>query len=394
MTTPRKRAKRPEGPRRPGLFPCFLTVDAVPTLVIGNAAILEAKIRLLLKFAPCVDLVTDLRPASRLGADRRVRVLEDVPCGGSHDHIAGRPLVILDTADPALNAALSAVARAAGVPINVPDNTTLSSAWLGSIVDRAPVLIAISTGGASPVLGQRLRARIESMLPAGFGRLATYLDRRRDDLQGLVPARRRAIQHRIVDGPAADHIISGDDAAADRQLASLILVNGGAKADSICGQMKIVDIGNGDVGLLSLRGVETIRNADLVVHETGTDAAIIDLARREADFATLPDDLPGAAVREPVGTIADMVVDALIKEQLVVLLLPHASPAMATRTGTGAARHAACSRLAARPLADPEPAGPESETPGPPAGLTPGPALSGRLASPHPLLPRCEIPSI
>ena len=349
MTTPRKRAERPEGPRRPGgprrpegpkrpgLFPCFLTVDAVPPLVIGNAAILEAKIRLLLKFAPCVDLVTDLRPVSRLGADRRVRVLEDVPCGGSHDHIAGRPLVILDTADPALNAALSAVARAAGVPINVPDNTTLSSAWLGSIVDRAPVLIAISTGGASPVLGQRLRARIESMLPAGFGRLATYLDRRRDDLQGLVPARRRAIQHRIVDGPAADHIISGDDAAADRQLASLILVNGGAKADSICGQMKIVDIGNGDVGLLSLRGVETIRNADLVVHETGTDAAIIDLARREADFATLPDDLPGAAVREPVGTIADMVVDALIKEQLVVLLLPHASPAMAMLVGRLAA---------------------------------------------------------
>ena len=154
MTTPRKRAERPEGPRRPGgprrpegpkrpgLFPCFLTVDAVPPLVIGNAVILEAKIRLLLKFAPCVDLVTDLRPVSRLGADRRVRVLEDVPCGGSHDHIAGRPLVILDTADPVLNAALSAVARAAGVPINVPDNTTLSSAWLGSIVDRAPVLIA------------------------------------------------------------------------------------------------------------------------------------------------------------------------------------------------------------------------------------------------------------
>lgn len=76
MTTPRKRAERPEGPRRPGLFPCFLTVDAVPPLVIGNAAILEAKIRLLLKFAPCVDLVTDLRPVSRLGADRRVRVLD------------------------------------------------------------------------------------------------------------------------------------------------------------------------------------------------------------------------------------------------------------------------------------------------------------------------------
>jgi uroporphyrin-III C-methyltransferase/precorrin-2 dehydrogenase/sirohydrochlorin ferrochelatase len=319
---------------RPGLFPCFLTVDSVPPLVIGNAAILEAKIRLLLKFAPIVDLVTDMRPVSRLGGDRAVRVLADVSCRQAHDHIAGRPLVILDTADPALNASLSAVARAAGVPVNVPDNTALSSAWLGSIVDRAPVLIAISTAGAAPVLGQRIRARIESMLPAGFGRIATYLSRRRDELQGLVPARRRAIQHRIIDGPAAAQIISGDESAADRQLAGLIAADraraaGQMKAGQMnAGQIKIVDIGSGDVGLLSLRGVEAIRNADLVVHQTGTDAAIIDLARREADFAALPDSLSGRAMRGPVKKVADMVVDALLGGQFVVLLLPPSSPLM------------------------------------------------------------------
>jgi uroporphyrin-III C-methyltransferase/precorrin-2 dehydrogenase/sirohydrochlorin ferrochelatase len=329
---------------RPGLFPCFLTVDSVPPLVIGNAAVLEAKIRLLLKFAPIVDLVTDMRPVSRLGGDRAVRVLADVSCRQAHDHIAGRPLVILDTADPALNASLSAVARAAGVPVNVPDNTALSSAWLGSIVDRAPVLIAISTAGAAPVLGQRVRARIESMLPAGFGRIATYLSRRRDELQGLVPARRRAIQHRIIDGPAAAQIISGDESAADRQLAGLIAADraraaGQMKAGQMnarqmkagqmnAGQIKIVDIGSGDVGLLSLRGVEAIRNADLVVHQTGTDAAIIDLARREADFAALPDGLSGRAMRGPVKKVADMVVAALLGGQFVVLLLPPSSPLM------------------------------------------------------------------
>ncbi len=327
------------GRTRPGLFPCFLTVDSVPPLVIGNAAVLEAKIRLLLKFAPIVDLVTDMRPVSRLGGDRAVRVLADVPCRRAHDHIAGRPLVILDTADPALNASLSAVARAAGVPVNVPDNTALSSAWLGSIVDRAPVLIAISTAGAAPVLGQRVRARIESMLPAGFGRIATYLSRRRDELQGLVPARRRAIQHRIIDGPAAAQIIAGDESAADRQLAGLIAADraraaGQMKAGQMnagqmnAGQFKIIDMGSGDVGLLSLRGVEAIRNADLVVHQTGTDAAIIDLARREADFAALPDGLSGRAMRGPVKKVADMVVDALLGGQFVVLLLPPSSSLM------------------------------------------------------------------
>jgi uroporphyrin-III C-methyltransferase/precorrin-2 dehydrogenase/sirohydrochlorin ferrochelatase len=348
---------------RPGLFPCFLTVDAVPPLVIGNAAVLEAKIRLLLKFAPNVDLVTDMRPVSRLGGDRRVRVLADVSCRQAHDQIAGRPLVILDTADPALNASLSAVARAAGVPVNVPDNTALSSAWLGSIVDRAPVLIAISTAGAAPVLGQRVRARIESMLPAGFGRIATYLSRRRDDLQGLVPARRRAIQHRIIDGPAAAQIIAGDETAADRQLAGLIAADrataaGEMKAGQInsgqmnAGQIKIVDIGGGDVGLLSLRGVEAIRNADLVVHQTGTDPAIIDLARREADFAMLPDGLSGRAMRGPVKKVADMVADALTGGQSAVLLLPQQSPAMSKLVDRLAAGGQNAAIIpAARPLA-------------------------------------------
>jgi len=326
---------------RLGLFPCFLTVDAVPPLVIGNAAVLEAKIRLLLKFAPNVDLVTDMRSVSRLGGDRRVRVFADVACRRAHDQIAGRPLVILDTADPALNASLSAVARAAGVPVNVPDNTALSSAWLGSIVDRAPVL------------GQRVRARIESMLPAGFGRIATYLSRRRDDLQGLVPARRRAIQHRIIDGPVAAQIIAGDETAADRQLAGLIAADRATAAGEMkAGQIKIVDIGSGDVGLLSLRGVEAIRNADLVVHQTGTDPAIIDLARREADFAMLPDGLSGRAMRSLVKKLADMVADALTGGQFVVLLLPQLSPAMSMLVDRFAADGPNAAIIpAARPLA-------------------------------------------
>jgi uroporphyrin-III C-methyltransferase/precorrin-2 dehydrogenase/sirohydrochlorin ferrochelatase len=287
--------KTPAERRR--LFPCFIAVDDVPPLVIGNAASLEAKIRLLLKFAPRVDLVTDLRPAARLGRDDRICVLDDVACRQAHDLIAGRPLIILDTGDAALNAALSATAKAAGVPVNVPDNTALCSAYLGSIVDRAPVLIAISTAGAAPVLGQRIRARIETMLPAGFGRIAGYLERRRVDLRALSPARRRIVQHRIVDGPAADHIVSGNEDAANDLLARLISGEG----DGDTAQVKIVDIGDGDPGLLSLRGVETIRNADIIVHEADIAPAILDLARREARFVTVPSSILGEASGEASG---------------------------------------------------------------------------------------------
>ena len=318
MKTPNA-MKTPNQRRR--LFPCFIAVDEVPPLVIGNAAALEAKIRLLLKFAPLVDLVTDLRPAARLGRDDRIRVLDDVACRQAHDLIAGRPLVILDTGDAALNAALSATAKAAGVPVNVPDNTALCSAYLGSIVDRAPVLIAISTAGAAPVLGQRIRARIETMLPAGFGRIASYLERRRTALQALSPARRRAVQHRIVDGPAADHIVSGNADAADHLLAGLISGEG----DGDIAQVKIVDIGDGDPGLLSLRGVETIRNADIILHEVDIAPSILDLARREARFVTVPSSIPGDALEN------DLVDDlrGIETDTRVVLLLPmRPSPGM------------------------------------------------------------------
>ena len=293
------------------LFPAFIAVDETPPLVIGNAPQLEAKIRLLCKFAPLVEVVTDLLPAENLGRHASARYLADVSCATAHDLIAGRPLVILDTCDATLNAALSATAKAAGVPVNVPDNTAFSSAWLGAIVDRAPVLIAISTGGAAPVLGQRIRARIESMLPDGFGRLARYLHRRRPLLQHLAPARRRSIQHNLVDGPAADHVLADDIAGADRHLAAMMA--GTDTHDG--GRMRVVDIGIGDPGLLSLRGVEAIRNADLIIHAAGVTPAILDLARREAGILAVPQGQEAA-----VASLADRLASAIAAGQQVVLL--------------------------------------------------------------------------
>lgn len=308
-------------PKTRRLFPCFVAVDGVPPLVIGNAAMLEAKIRLLCKFAPLVEVVTDLRPAERLGRHVGARYLPDMTCREAHRLIAGRPLVILDTLDPGLNAALSATATAAGVPVNVPDNTALCSAYLGAIVDRAPVLVAISTTGAAPVLGQRVRARIETMLPDGFGKLATYLQERRQWLRTFTPARRRSIQHQLVDGPAADHVLADDMAGADRHLHAIMAGTGREDA----GRLRLVDIGTGDPGLLSLRGVEAIRNADLLVREVGTPAAIVDLARREAESLSLPLRVSDAGAEASV----DQVVRAMEKSRLVVLLLCRSSPVMA-----------------------------------------------------------------
>ena len=147
-------------------FPLFVDLEATPPLVIGNADILLAKVRLLLKFAPVVEVITDSETLSIGDVGQGVKQRPNVGCATAHDHIQGRPLVMVETLDDRLNASLATRARHLGVPVNVPDNPMLSGVYLGSIVDRAPLTVAISSSGVAPVLGQNLRARIEDMLPA------------------------------------------------------------------------------------------------------------------------------------------------------------------------------------------------------------------------------------
>ncbi|MDA7599942.1 hypothetical protein N8835_07975, partial [Alphaproteobacteria bacterium] len=103
--------------------------------------------------------------------------------------IDGRPLVIIETNDPALNEALSDYAKSRGVPVNVPDTLHLCSFYLGSLVDRGPVTIAISTNGLAPVLGQNIRAKLEDMLHPRLGDIAVYLRELRTRLRHLPAVR-------------------------------------------------------------------------------------------------------------------------------------------------------------------------------------------------------------
>ena len=129
----------------------------VPPLIVGTAPILAAKIRLLGKSASCIEVITGERD---LPADFQlpgVRLLEGQSVRTAHRQFRGRPLIVIDCGDEKLNASLAGRARALGVPVNVLDKPTLCSFYFGSIVDRAPVTIAISTAGLAPVLGQHLR---------------------------------------------------------------------------------------------------------------------------------------------------------------------------------------------------------------------------------------------
>ena len=197
-------------------FPIFIDIATVPPLVIGAGPAIKPKIRLLRKFAPVVELVTDgVFPQDEL-PDPGVRQLSGVMPSKSQPLFQGRPLIVIDTGDDRLDGRLATTAKAIGVPVNVPDRPALCSFYFGSLVDRDPVTIAISTSGLAPVLGQWLRARLEDMLAPEYGCLAWYLWRLRDRLRHLSPAQRRETQHRIIDGAVARLVVAGEDEIADK----------------------------------------------------------------------------------------------------------------------------------------------------------------------------------
>lgn len=176
------------------------------------------------------------------------------------------------------------LAKAAGVPVNVADRPELCDFILPAIVDRDGVVVAISTGGASPTLASILRGRIEAALPERIGALAKLARTFRAQVTALIPdpARRRGFWHRLVEGPAARLVLAGDEAGARR--AALGELDAVRRRMSPVGIAHIVGAGPGDPDLLTLRAAQLLQEADAILHDELVPAAILGRARRDAEL--------------------------------------------------------------------------------------------------------------
>ena len=178
-------------------------------------------------------------------------------------------------------------AKAAGVPVNVADRPGLSDFILPAIIDRDEVVVAVSTGGASPSLATLLRARIETLLPERIGALARLAQTFRVQAKALIvdPARRRAFWGRLIDGPAARLVLAGDDVSARR--VALGELNDARRALKPIGIAHIVGAGPGDPDLLTLRAAQLLQEADAILHDELVPPAILNRARREAELVSV-----------------------------------------------------------------------------------------------------------
>lgn len=196
--------------------------------------------------------------------------------------VEGCDLVFAATGDAVVNRRVADLARARHVPVNVVDNPELCSFIMPSIIDRDPVQVAISTGGASPVLARLLRARLETMIPSFYGRLAHLMARFRTRAKERFPdtRQRRRFWEQVLHGPIAEMLFAGQDQAAAAALEKAI--DHAEQHPPAHGEVYLVGGGPGDPDLLTFRALRLMQQADVVVHDRLVAGRVLDLTRKDA----------------------------------------------------------------------------------------------------------------
>ena len=187
--------------------------------------------------------------------------------------------------DERLAAEAHAAAKGAGALVNVADQPQFCDFIMPSIIDRSPLVIAISTGGASPILGRMLKARLESSIPAAYGRLADLMAGFRGAVAKAIasPIMRRRFWETVIEGPIAERVLSGDDGRAGTELARAIERARSGHGDTPRGEVYLVGAGPGDPDLLTFRALRLMQKADVVLYDRLTNPNVINLVRREAE---------------------------------------------------------------------------------------------------------------
>jgi uroporphyrin-III C-methyltransferase / precorrin-2 dehydrogenase / sirohydrochlorin ferrochelatase len=261
-------------------FPLFVDLENAEVLVVGGGEQAAQKVRLLLKTGArlkvVAETVTDeLRDLGERGA------LAIIPRPFEARDVEGVRLVHAATGDRALDARVAGAAKARNVPVNVVDAPELSTFIMPAIVDRAPVTVAIGTEGAAPVLAREIKSRIESLLPANLGVLARRAQGLRKLVAGAVPdARaRRRLWERLLLGPFRRAVLSGAEVEADRILGAELR---GAEVPT-GGRVALVGCGPGDPDLLTLKALQRLQEADVLVVDRLVNPRILEYARRDAE---------------------------------------------------------------------------------------------------------------
>jgi len=264
-------------------LPVSWRVDGQWVLLVGGGEIALRKARLLARAGARLRVVApEIEPAlaelvDQTGGERLASVFEAA-------QLDGVQLALAATDSDSVNCAVSEAAQARGIPVNVVDNPSLCTFIFPAIVDRDPLLVSISSGGAAPVLARWLRSRIESWLPARWGELASLMGSRRKALAEKLPAvsARRLFWEKVLDGPVVEQSLAGRSQEAGALLDKAIEQADAATLSE--GEVYLVGAGPGDPDLLTFRALRLLQKADVVLYDRLVSPGVLELARRDAEL--------------------------------------------------------------------------------------------------------------
>ncbi|RUM79965.1 MAG: uroporphyrinogen-III C-methyltransferase [Candidatus Thioglobus sp.] len=308
-------------------LPIFIDIKQQPCLVVGGGDIALRKINLLLKANAAITCVSKecCDGIEKLVKDNKITRIEKA---FEATDINAQVLIVSATDDSDLNAQVSVLAKTANIPVNVVDSPDLCSFIMPSIVDRSPIVIAISSAGKAPVLARLIRAKLESTIPHAYGKLAELAGNFRDQVKAKFNniEDRRYFWEKTFSGIVAEKVFSGkvDEAKADLQ-AQL-----DGSTDSGVGEVYLVGGGPGDPDLLTFKALRLMQQADVILYDRLVSDGVMELVRRDAELIYVGKERDNHAV--PQGDINQLLVD-LAKQGRRVCRLKGGDPFIFGRGG-------------------------------------------------------------
>ena len=308
-------------------LPIFIDIKQKPCLVVGGGDIAYRKINLLLKAdaaitcvsKECCDGIVQLVQSNKITHIEKAFEATD---------INSQILIVSATDDSTLNAHVSELAKSANIPVNVVDSPALCSFVMPSIVDRSPIVIAISSAGKAPVLARLIRAKLESTIPHAYGKLAELAGNFRDQVKAKFNniEDRRYFWEKTFSGIVAEKVFSGkvDEAKADLQ-AQL-----DGSSDSEVGEVYLVGGGPGDPDLLTFKALRLMQQADVILYDRLVSKEVMELVRRDAELIYVGKERDNHTVAQ--GDINQLLVD-LAKQGRRVCRLKGGDPFIFGRGG-------------------------------------------------------------
>ncbi len=261
-------------------LPIFLNIHNKTCLIVGGGEVAARKTDLLLQagaqvFVVAPNLCSTLQDYLKQGK------IHHTAASYQPENLDDMHLVIAATDDAIINRQVSETAQQRRIPVNVVDNPDLCTFIMPSIVDRSPLMIAISSGGHSPVLARLLRAQLETMIPSVYARIAALAGQFRTQVQHhfTQPEKRRQFWEKVLQGRFTELMLSGKEQAAEDYLLQTLQQDNDMPPQ---GEVYLVGAGPGNPDLLTFRAMRLMQQADVVVYDRLVSQPILDMVRRDA----------------------------------------------------------------------------------------------------------------